>query len=50
VNLPFKNLGADLVVTSATKYIDGQGRGLGGAVIERPIHAAAESVRAAVSI
>jgi O-succinylhomoserine sulfhydrylase len=28
-------LGADLVVTSATKYIDGQGRGLGGAVIGR---------------
>ncbi len=28
-------LGADIVVTSATKYIDGQGRGLGGAVIGR---------------
>jgi len=28
-------LGADLVVTSATKYIDGQGRALGGAVIGR---------------
>lgn len=26
-------LGADLVVHSATKYIDGQGRGMGGAVI-----------------
>lgn len=26
-------LGADLVVHSATKYIDGQGRGLGGAVL-----------------
>lgn len=26
-------LGADLVVHSATKYIDGQGRGLGGAVV-----------------
>lgn len=29
------DLGADIVVTSATKYIDGQGRGLGGAVIGR---------------
>lgn len=28
-------LGADVVVTSATKYIDGQGRTLGGAVIGR---------------
>jgi len=28
-------LGADMVVTSATKYIDGQGRGLGGAIIGR---------------
>lgn len=27
------SLGADLVVHSATKYIDGQGRGLGGAVV-----------------
>lgn len=27
------SLGADLVIHSATKYIDGQGRGLGGAVI-----------------
>ncbi len=26
-------LGADLVIHSATKYIDGQGRGLGGAVV-----------------
>ena len=29
------DLGADIVVTSATKYIDGQGRGLGGAIIGR---------------
>ena len=27
------DLGADIVVHSATKYIDGQGRGLGGAVV-----------------
>ncbi|HUW98313.1 MAG TPA: O-succinylhomoserine sulfhydrylase [Acidiferrobacter sp.] len=27
------SLGADLVVHSATKYIDGQGRGLGGAIL-----------------
>ncbi len=28
-------LGADLVIHSATKYIDGQGRGIGGAVVGR---------------
>jgi O-succinylhomoserine sulfhydrylase len=34
VQLPFK-FGADLVVHSATKYIDGQGRVLGGVVVGR---------------
>lgn len=29
------SLGADIVVHSATKYIDGQGRGLGGAILGR---------------
>jgi len=29
------NLGADLIVHSATKYLDGQGRSIGGAVIGR---------------
>lgn len=31
-------LGADLVVHSATKYIDGQGRAMGGAVVGRKEH------------
>lgn len=31
-------LGADLVVHSATKYIDGQGRAMGGAVVGREEH------------
>ena len=34
LQLPFK-LGADLVIHSATKYLDGQGRVLGGAVLGR---------------
>lgn len=32
LQLPFQ-LGADLVIHSATKYIDGQGRGVGGAIV-----------------
>lgn len=32
LQLPF-TLGADIVIHSATKYLDGQGRGVGGAVI-----------------
>jgi len=32
LQLPLK-LGADIVIHSATKYIDGQGRGVGGAVV-----------------
>jgi O-succinylhomoserine sulfhydrylase len=32
LQLPFQ-LGADIVIHSATKYIDGQGRGVGGAII-----------------
>ena len=31
------SLGADLVIHSATKYLDGQGRVLGGAVLGGPI-------------
>lgn len=34
------SLGADIVVHSATKYIDGQGRALGGAVVGRKEHMA----------
>ncbi len=29
-------LGADLIMHSATKYIDGQGRGIGGAILGKP--------------
>lgn len=35
-------LGADLVVHSATKYIDGQGRGMGGAVVGSAAHVGGE--------